>query len=140
MGALECEHRRIRCETEEDAADRLVMRLSSLGLLRGRVHVTEAAFERAVVEDRRRSRAVIEGVDDLACLIDGPGCGEADLCVLLQVKLTGLANRVPNLGETAQQEAARRAEPRPAPVATGSPGSRTAAVVRRAAPSRSQVR
>lgn len=33
VGALECEHRRIRCETEEDAADRLVMRLPSLGLL-----------------------------------------------------------------------------------------------------------
>ena len=38
---------------EEDAADRLVMRLPRLGLLRGGMHVAEAALKRAVVEDRR---------------------------------------------------------------------------------------
>src|ERR1700686_1280648 len=52
---LKSEHRRIRREAEEDAADRLVMRLLPLGLLRGGMHVAEAALEWAVVEDRRRA-------------------------------------------------------------------------------------
>ena len=51
--ALKSEHRRIRRQAEEDAADRLVMRLPRLGLLRGGMHVAEAALKRAVVEDRR---------------------------------------------------------------------------------------
>ena len=41
------------------------------------MHVAEAALERAVVEDGRRDGAVIERVDDLASLVDGPGRGEA---------------------------------------------------------------
>jgi hypothetical protein len=41
------------------------------------MHVAEAALERAVVEDGRRASAVIERVDDLASLVDGPGRGEA---------------------------------------------------------------
>src|SRR5271166_2571061 len=109
--ALKSEHRRIRCKAEENAADRLVMRLPPLGLLRGRMHVAEAALERAVVEDRRRAGAVIEGVDDLASLINRPGRSEADLRVVLQAQLAGRADRFPDLGETAQQEGARRAEP-----------------------------
>src|SRR6516165_6937746 len=109
---LESEHRRIRREAEEDTADRLVMRLSPLGLLRGGMHVAEAALERAVVEDRRRTGAVIEGVDDLASLVDGPGRGEADRRVLLQAQLAGLADRYPDLMEAAEQEGARRAKPR----------------------------
>jgi hypothetical protein len=56
--ALKSEHRRIRREAKEDAADRLVMRLPPLGLLRGGVHVAEAALERAVVEDRRSTGAL----------------------------------------------------------------------------------
>src|ERR1700722_1131467 len=47
------------------SADRLVMRLPPLGLLRGGMHVAEAALERAFVEDGRRAGAVIERVDDL---------------------------------------------------------------------------
>src|SRR6516165_7744692 len=108
---LESEHRRIRREAEEDTADRLVMRLSPLGLLRGGMHVAEAALEWAVVEDRRRAGAVIEGVDDLASLVNGPGRGEADHRVLLQAQLAGLANHFPDLVETGQHEGARRAKP-----------------------------
>jgi len=78
------EHRRVEREAEEDSADRLVMGLPRLGLLRGGMHVAKAALERAVVEDRRRTGAVIEAVDNLASLVDGPGRGEADLRVLLQ--------------------------------------------------------
>ena len=77
------EHRRVEREAEEDSADRLVMGLPRLGLLRGGMHVAKAALEWAVVEDRRRTGAVIEAVDDLG-LVDGPGRGEADLRVLLQ--------------------------------------------------------
>ena len=40
---LEREHHRIRCEAEEDAADRLVMRLSPPSLLRGGMHVAKEA-------------------------------------------------------------------------------------------------
>jgi len=36
------------------------------------MHVAGAALERAVVEDGRRAGAVIERVDDLASLVDGP--------------------------------------------------------------------
>jgi hypothetical protein len=61
-----------------------VMGLPRLGLLRGGMHVAKAALEWAVVEDRRRTGAVIEAVDNLASLVDGPGRGEADLRVLLQ--------------------------------------------------------
>jgi hypothetical protein len=56
--SLRGEHRRIGREVAEDAADRLVMRLPPLGLLRGGVHVAEAALERAVVEDRRSTGAL----------------------------------------------------------------------------------
>ena len=73
------------------------------------MHVAEAALEWAVVEDRRRAGAVIEGVDDIASLVNRPGRGESDRRVLLQAQLAGLADRLPNLGETAQQEGARRA-------------------------------
>ena len=48
------------------------MRLPPLGLLRGGMHVAEAVLERAVVEDGPRAGAVIERVDDLASLVDGP--------------------------------------------------------------------
>src|SRR6516165_6750149 len=98
---LKSEHRRIRREAEEDSADRLVMRLPRLGLLRGGMHVAKAALERAVVEDRRRTGAVIKGVDDVASLVDGPGRGEADLRVVLEAQLAGLADRFPDFGETA---------------------------------------
>src|SRR5215470_7574831 len=87
------------------------MRLPSLGLLRGGVHVAETALEWAVVEDRRRARAVIEGIDDLPSLVNDPGRGEADNRVLLQVQLAGLTHCVPNPGQTAQQIRARRAQP-----------------------------
>src|SRR5271155_4427936 len=53
--ALESEHRAIGRKAEEHRADRLEMRLPPLGLLRGGMHVAEAALERAVVEDRRRA-------------------------------------------------------------------------------------
>jgi hypothetical protein len=58
MGALKSEHRRIRCEAEKDSADRLEMGLPALGLLRGVMHVAEAALEWAAVEDRRRAGSV----------------------------------------------------------------------------------
>src|SRR5260370_19535969 len=82
VASLKSEHRGIGRKAEEDTADRLVMRLPPLGLLRGGMHVAEAALERTVVEDRRSTSAVIEGVDDLASLVNGPGRGEADLRVL----------------------------------------------------------
>src|SRR5271165_2114918 len=112
LNRLESEHRRIRRKAKEDASDRLVMRLPPLGLLRGGMHVAEAALERAVVEDRRSTGAVIERVDDLAGLVNGPGRGEADHRVLIEAQLAGLADRFPDLGEAAQQEGARRAKPR----------------------------
>src|SRR5271166_6027763 len=102
--ALKSEHRRIRCKAEEDTADRLVMCLPPLCLLRGGMHVAKAALERVVVKDRRRTSAVIEGVDDLTSLVNGPGRGEADLRVMLQAQFAGVAHRFPDLGETAQQE------------------------------------
>src|SRR5271169_3827679 len=101
LNRLESEHRRIRRKAKEDASDRLVMRLPPLGLLRGGMHVAEAALERAVVEDRRGAGAVIEGVDDLASLVNRPGRGEADLGVMLQAQLAGVADRFPDIGETA---------------------------------------
>jgi len=47
------------------------------------------------------ARTMIEGADDLARLVNGPGRSEANQRVLLQAQLTSLANRVPDLGETA---------------------------------------
>src|SRR6266567_3896633 len=109
--ALKREHRLVRREAEEYAADRLVMRLPPLGLLRGGMHVAEAALERAVVEDRCRAGAVVESVDHLARLVNRPGRGEAYHRVFLQAQLTGLADRFPDFGKTAQQEGARRTQP-----------------------------
>jgi hypothetical protein len=43
--------------SEENAADRLVVRLPPLGLLGSCLHVPEAALKRAVVEDRGRASA-----------------------------------------------------------------------------------
>src|ERR1700693_5896359 len=103
MADLKGEHRRVRCEAEEDAADCLVMRLPPLGLLRGGMHVAEAALERAVVEDRRRAGAVIESVDHLARLVNCPGRGEADHRVLFEAQFAGLTERFPDFGETTQQ-------------------------------------
>src|ERR1700674_2153576 len=109
--ALKSEHCRVRRQAEEDAADRLVMRLPPLGLLRGGVHVAEAALERAVVGDRRRAGAVIEGVDHLARMVNRPGRGEPDQRVLLEAQFAGLADRLPDFGKTAQEEGTRRTQP-----------------------------
>ena len=87
------------------------MRLPPLGLLRGGMHVAKAPFERAVVENRRSTAAVIEGVDDLASLMDGPGRRQADFRILLQAQLTGRADCFPDFGETAEQVGARGAQP-----------------------------
>jgi hypothetical protein len=57
------------------------------------MHVAEAMLERAVVENRRRTGAVIEGVDHLTRLVNRPGRGEADHRVFLQAQLAGLADR-----------------------------------------------
>jgi hypothetical protein len=77
------------------------MRLAALRLLRGGVHVAEAALERAIVEDRRRAGAVIERIDDLARLVDGPGRGEARRIIVLCARLNS------PLSPTASQISAR---------------------------------
>jgi len=46
FGRLKSEHCRVRRKTEEHPADRLIMRLAALRLLRGGMHVAKAALER----------------------------------------------------------------------------------------------
>src|SRR5215475_10704810 len=55
-----------------------IMGVAGLNLLRDRVHVAEAPFERILGEHRGRARHVIGGVDDSSALVDSPGRGDAD--------------------------------------------------------------
>src|SRR5215472_5876440 len=97
----------IRCKAKEYSADCLVMRLPTLGLLRGSMHIAEAALERAVIEDRCRTGAVIKGIDDLASLVNRPRRSKADHGVLREAELSGLGDRFPDFGKTAQQVGTR---------------------------------
>ena len=67
------------------------------------MHVAEAPLERAVVENRSSTGAVIEGIDDLASLVNRPRRSEADHRVLRKAQLSGLTGRFPDLGETAER-------------------------------------
>src|ERR1700730_18018559 len=59
------------------------MGLTALILLHHRVDVAKPPLERVVLEDRRRPGRMIDGVDDLAPLMDRPGRGEADRGVVV---------------------------------------------------------
>src|SRR5882724_10587413 len=88
------------------------MFLTALQLLRYRVDVAEAALDRVLLEDRRRSGGVVGGVDDLQRLVDGEGRSESDLHPLVEGDPTGALDLGGDLLERAQQEGARAGKPR----------------------------
>src|SRR6202011_2996180 len=61
---------------EQDLPDRLEMGAASLDLLRERVHVAEAALERAAREDRVDARCLVGEVRHLGRALDRVGAGE----------------------------------------------------------------
>src|SRR3954451_4436031 len=70
-------------KTEQYLAHRSKMRLAALKLLDHRVNIAEAALKRVALEDRRRSRRVIGRIDNVLCLMDGPGRGQPDRRVVI---------------------------------------------------------
>jgi Dehydratase family len=63
-------------DVEQDLPDRLEMSAACLDLLRERVHVAEAALERAVREDRVDACSLVSEVCHLGRRLDGVGAGE----------------------------------------------------------------
>src|SRR6266403_4149673 len=61
---------------EQDPPDLLEMGGACLELLRKRVHVAEAALERAAREDRVDTRSLVGEVCHLGCVLDRVGAGE----------------------------------------------------------------
>src|SRR5580700_4009227 len=107
-----CEHCAFSLKAEQYLADRREVRLAALILLDHGVDIAEAALERVVLENRRRSRCVVGRVDDILCLMDGPGRGQPDRRVVIERQAPRPRNVAPDLLERAQQESAGRSEPR----------------------------
>src|SRR5882757_6731326 len=82
----------------------------ALQLLGHGVDVTEAAFQRMVLEDRRGSGGMIGEVDRLARLVDGVGSGQADGDALLDRDGGAGGEVLPYVGHRLQYETARGAE------------------------------
>jgi hypothetical protein len=91
-------------------ADGLEMRAPALRLLRDRVHVAEPALERAVLGDRSRTGGVIRHVDDIARFLNRVGGGEPHHHALIKRELARARQPVPDLAQSLQKEAARRAQ------------------------------
>src|SRR5579883_579147 len=77
------EHAPLGRQAEQDLADGLEMDRPALALLRAGIHVAQPPLERVGLEDRGRSGGMIHGRDDVARLVDRPGCGEPQLDVLV---------------------------------------------------------
>src|SRR5579875_2415016 len=77
------EHAPLGRQAEQDLADGLEMDRPALALLRAGIHVAQPPLERVGLEDRGRSGGMIHGRDDVARLVDRPGCGEPKLDVLV---------------------------------------------------------
>src|SRR5260370_39101703 len=81
---LKSEHRAFRLKAEEDLADGLEMRLAALILLDDRMDIAEPPFEGVALEDRRRTGCMVDRVHDVARLVDGPGRGQPDRCIVIE--------------------------------------------------------
>src|ERR1700680_386688 len=68
--------KRLGRHAEQDLPDRLEMGAACLDLLRERVHVAEAALERAAREDRVDARSLVGEVCHLGRALDRIGAGE----------------------------------------------------------------
>src|SRR5689334_17067027 len=108
----ECEHSAFGLKAEQNLADRLEMRLAALKLLDHGVDIAEAALERVALENRRRSRRVIGRVNDVLCLMDGPGRGQPYRRVVIERQAPRPPDVGPDLLERVQQESTRRPEAR----------------------------
>ncbi len=110
-----------RRHAEQDLPDRLEMRAACLDLLRERVHVAEAALERAAQKDRVDARGLVGEVRHLGRALDRVGAGEPHAGPIDdrdRRHVVGLridrGERLDQIGAAPSRAAPPRAPPRPA--------------------------
>src|SRR3977135_463782 len=74
----------LRRQAKHDLTDRLVVQYPPLALLRDRVDVAQAGFERIFPEHAHGAAVVKQRGDDLPGRLNGPGGGEAQAAVTSQ--------------------------------------------------------
>src|SRR5262245_36110315 len=104
------EHRAFRLEPEQNLPHGFEVSLAALILLNDGVDVAKAPLEGVALEDRRGAGRMIDSVDDFAGLVDRPGRGEADRCVVVDSELACSGDIAPDLVERTQQKGAGAAE------------------------------
>src|SRR5258708_13534141 len=97
---------------EQDLPDRLEMSAACLDLVRERVHIAEAALERAAREDRVDARSLVGEVYHLGRPLDRVGAGEPHAGPIGYLDRRRIVGMRAERGERLNQIGACRAEPR----------------------------